>query len=220
MNDSNAGACMGIFPRLTFRSACLIAWLLAAGCAAHADPPSALEGPAPPITLGVGAERAVCILLRNDSGAQVELRSLLVSKIRSKQYQIVQECDKAGYVLDIHVVEIRRSPESGDSAHWEDYPSGGGPVLGLGVGSGMGGRGGVRVGAGLGFLFPIDTRPLSPPPGYAFIMIAELEAEEATELTRTRQRTQLRIATSAPSEAAALPRLEEKMAEALSAILP
>jgi hypothetical protein len=211
---------MGISPRRIFRAACLIAWLLAAGCAAHADPSSALEGFAPPITLGAGAERTVCILLRNDSGAQVELRSLLTSKIRNKQYQIVQECDNAGYVLDIHVLEIRRSTDAGEPAPWEDYPSGGGPVLGLGLGSGMGGRGGARVGAGLGFIFPIDTRQLSPPPGYAFIMIVELEAGERTEHTRVRQRTQLRIATSAPSEAAALPRLEEKMAEALSAILP
>jgi len=51
-------------------------------------------------------------------------------------------------------------------------------------------------------------------------LIVALEIEEFTTHTPVRQHTQLRVTTPAPSEAAALPRLEEKMAEALAAILP
>ena len=200
-----------------FQAALLLAGLLATGCAGHADPPPDLERPAPPVTLGGKAERCVCIHIRNDSGARVELHTLLVSKIRDKQYQITQDCGRAGYTLDIHVLEIRRGDNAEDPALEEDWDA---PVLGLGVGSVMGGRGGGRVGAGLGLAFPLSARRLSPAPGYNYTLIVGLEIEESAKGARPRQRTQLRVATPAPSEAAALPRLEEQTAEAIRAILP
>ena len=208
------GSCLRIFQVVV-----LIAGLFAAGCVGRADPPSASERPPPPVTLSAEAERRVCIQLRNDSGAQVELRSLLVSKIRSKNYQVMQECGRTGYILDIHVLEIRRGAGENPEPE-EDFPTEGGPMLGLGVGSGTGGRSGVHVGAGIGLIFPIGTRRFSPPPGYTYMMIAALEIEESAKHAGSRPRTQLQVTEPAPSEAAALPRLEEKMAEAISAILP
>jgi hypothetical protein len=200
-----------------FQATFLLAGLLAPGCAGHTAPPSDVERPAPPVTLSGEAERSVCLQLRNDSGTRVELHSLLASKIRNKKYQVTQDCGSAGYVLSIHVLEIRRGDNAEDPVFEDDW---GAPVLGLGVGSGMGGRGGVRVGAGLGLAFPLGTRQLSPAPGYSYTMIVELEIEESTQGTRVRQQTQLRVTTPAPSEAAALPRLEEQTAEAIRAILP
>jgi hypothetical protein len=202
-------------PRIS--RAALLAVLFAAACAGHADPPPGVERPAPPVTLDGAAERSVCIRIRNGSGARVELHDPLASRIRNKTYQVTQDCGAAGYVLDIHVLEIRRGDAVEDPVLEDDW---GAPVLGLGVGSGTGGRGGVRVGAGLGLAFPLGARRLSPAPGYSFTMIAELEIEESARGERAKQRTQLRVATSAPSEAAALPRLEAQMAEAVSAILP
>ena len=202
-----------------FQTVALVAGLLAAGCAGRADRPSDVERPAPPVTFSAEAERSVRIQLRNDSGAQVELRSLLVSKLRSKNYQVMQECGRTGYVLDIHVLEIRRGAGE-DTEPEEDFPTEGGPVLGLGVGSGTGGRSGVHVGAGIGLIFPIGTRRFSPSPGYTYMMIAELAIEESAQHTRIMQQTQLQVTAPAPSEALALPRLEEKMAEAISAVLP
>ena len=200
-----------------FQSALLLAGLLAAGCAGHADPPPDAGRSAPPVTLGGEAERSVCMHIRNGSGARVELYSLLASKIRNKQYQITQDCGRAGYVLDVHVLEIRRGDNVEDPMIEEDWDA---PVLGLGVGSGMGGRGGMRVGAGLGLAFPLGARRLSPAPGYHYTLIVGLEIEESARGMRTKQQTQLRVATSGPSEAAALPRLEANMAEAISAVLP
>ena len=195
----------------------LAAGLLAAGCAGHADPAPDLERPVPPVAFGGEAERSVCIRIRNDSGTRVDLHAPLVARIRDKKYQVAQDCGEAGYVLDIHVLEIRRGENAEDPA-FEDDP--GAPVLGLGVGSGMGGRGGVSVGAGLGFFFPIGARQAAFTPGYTFTMLVGLEIEEAAQHARTKQQTQLRTAAPAPSEAAALPRLEEHMAKAISAILP
>jgi hypothetical protein len=188
-----------------------------AGCAGRSAPPSgAAARPSPPVTISVEAERSVCVRIRNDSGAQVELHASLASKIRKKKYEIMQDCDRAGYTLDIHVLEIRR----GDAVEYPESEEWGGAVLGMGVGSGMGGHGGTRVGVGLGLAFPIGTRRLSSFPDYTYTMIAGLEIEESTPRARARQRTQLRVTAPAPSEAAALPRLEENMAEAMSAILP
>ena len=200
-----------------FQAAFLLAGLLAAGCAGHADPPPGAGYSAPPVTLGGEADRSVCMHIRNDSGTRVELHSLLTSKIRNKYYQITQDCGKAGYVLDVHVLEIRRGDNAEDPMFEEDWDA---PVLGLGVGSGMGGRGGMRVGAGLGLAFPLSARRPSPAPGYSYTLIVGLAIEESAQGTRTRQQTQLPVATSAPSEAAALPRLEEHMAEAINAVLP
>ncbi|MDR2696106.1 MAG: complement resistance protein TraT [Deltaproteobacteria bacterium] len=200
-----------------FQALLLLTGLLAAGCAGRADPPAGAEQPAPPITLSAEAERSVCMRIRNDSGAQVALHAPLVSKIRRKNYEILQDCGRAGYVLDIEVHEIRR----GDAAEYPDSEEDwGGALLGLGLGSGLGGHGGTRVGLGLGFAVPIGTRRLPSFPAYTYTMITGLEIEEATPHARVRQRTRLLAAAPAPSEAAALPRLEEYMAEAISAILP
>jgi len=211
---------MPIAFRRTFPAAALLAGLLAAGCAGHADPPSDAERPVPPVTFSAETERSVCIQLRNDSGAQAALRAPLTAKIRNNKYRIVQECDNAGYVFNIHVLEIRRGDNAGGPVPEEDFPAEDGPVLGLGVGSGMGGRSGVHVGMGFGLAFPAGTRQLPPASASTYTMIAELEIEEAARHARAKQQTQLRVSVSAPSEAAALPRLEEKMAEALSAVLP
>jgi len=211
---------MHISSQRRFPAAILIALLLAAGCACRADPPSDSDRPTPPVTLNAEAERSVCMQLRNDSGTQVELRALLTSKLRNKNYQVMQECDSAGYVLDIHVREIRHSDNAGGAVPGEDFPDEDGPVLGLGIGSGMGGRSGVRVGAGFALAVPIGARRLSPSSWYTYTMIVGLEIEESLKHARAKQQTLLRVVTSASSESAALPRLEENMAEALSAILP
>ena len=204
-------------PLRRFQALLLFAGLLAAGCAGRADPPPVgAAHPDPPVTLSAEAERSVCMRIRNDSGARVELYAPLASKIRQKKYEIVQDCGRAGYVLDIQVQEIRRGDPVEDFESGEDW---GGPVLGLGVGSGLGGHGGTRMGMGLGFVFPIGTRRLPAYPGYAYTMIVELEIEEAMPRGRARQQTRLRVTVPAPSEAAALPRLEDHMAEAISAIL-
>jgi hypothetical protein len=218
MNGANAGAYMPIVR--IFLALLPLAGLLAAGCAGRADPPAGLDRPIPPVTLSSGAERSVCIRIQNDSGAQVELHSLLTSKIRSKNYAVMQDCGRAGYVLDMRVLEIHRGDNTEDPAPDEDFGGEGAPVLGLGVGSGMGGRGGMRVGAGLGLAFPISTQRSSLAFAYTYTMIVGLEIEESIPQARARQQTQLRVATPAPSEAAALPRLEAKMAEAVCALLP
>jgi len=212
---------MHIAFRRTFQTAALIAGLLAAGCAGHAEPPYDPDRPDPPVTFSAEAERSVCVRLQNDSGAQMALRAPLISKIRNNKYRIMQECDNAGYALNIHVLEIRRGDSAGGPVPEEDFPAEDGPVLGFGAGSGMGGRSGAHVGMGFGLAFPIGARRLPPSSSsYTYTMIAELEIEEAAQHARAKQRTRVRVATPAPSEAAALPHLEEKMAEAISAVLP
>jgi hypothetical protein len=220
MQRRNDGVSMESLSRQKFPAAFLIAGLLAASCAGRADPPFCPISPAPPVTLSAEADRSVCIQISNVSGAQVELRSLLVSKIRNTNYRITQECGNAGYALDIRVLEIRRAENAEGPVPEEDFLAADGPVIGMGIGSGMGGRSGARVGMGFGLAFPIGTRRLPTPTGYAYIMIAELEIEEATQYARVKHQTQLQVATPAPSEAAALPHLEAKMAESVSALLP
>ncbi|MCL1985159.1 MAG: complement resistance protein TraT [Betaproteobacteria bacterium] len=211
---------MHISPQQIFQKVLLLlAWLLATGCASHSEP-SIPESSAPPVTLNVEAESSVCIQLRNDSGFQVELRSLLVSKIRNKKYRVTQECGDSRHVLDIHVLAVQRGADAEGPPPEEDFPAGNGPALGMGVGSSMGGRSGVHVGTGLGFFFPMGTHRSSPAPGYLYTMIAELKIEDPATSPRVRQQTQLRVVAPAPSESAALPRLEENMAEAISTILP
>jgi hypothetical protein len=203
-----------------FLAALPLAGLLVAGCAGRDYPPPGTDRPVPPVTLSAETERSVCIRIRNDSGAQVELQSLLTSKIRSKNYQVMQDCGGAGYVLDLRVLEIQRGDNAEGPEAEEVFGDDGGPVLGLGVGSGMGGRGGMRTGAGLGLIFPINTRRSSLAFAYAYTMIAGLEIEESTPHAHAKHQTELRVAMPAPSEAAALPHLETKMADAVSALLP
>jgi hypothetical protein len=198
----------------------LVAGLLAAGSTGRAGSPFCPDSPSPPVILSAEADRSVCMQISNDSGAQVELRSLLVSKIRNTNYRITQECGNAGYALDIRVLEIRRAENAGGSVPEEDFPAEDGPVIGMGIGSGMGGRSGARVGMGFGIAFPLGARRPPAISGYTYIMIAELEIEEAIQHARVKHQTQLQVATPAPSEAAALPRLEVKMAESVSALLP